>query len=204
MGHTGGVALTESARRVVGLPITFLVTGAIGLVASLALTLDKIALLENPNAQLSCNFSVLVGCSDNLNSAQGSVFGFPNPILGLVFWSAVITVGVGMLAGARFNGWFWVLFSIGTAAALALVIWFIVQSIFVLRVLCPWCMVTWSVTIPVFFVVVLHTLRSEWVPASIRKVASAGFFWIPIATLLCYVIIAVLAQAQLDVLSEFF
>ncbi|TFB80198.1 vitamin K epoxide reductase family protein [Terrimesophilobacter mesophilus] len=204
MRQTGSVPLTDSVRRPVGLPITLLVTGAIGLLASLALTLDKIALLENPNVQLGCNFSVLIGCSDNLNSVQGSVFGFPNPILGLVFWAAVITVGVGMLAGARFAGWFWALFSIGTAAALALVVWFIIQSIFVLRVLCPWCMVTWVVTIPVFFVVVLHTLRSEPVPAPLRRVASVGFFWIPAATLVCYVVIAVLAQVQLDVLGEFF
>lgn len=196
--------MTETARRPIGVPIFFLVTGVLGLIASLSLTLDKIALLENPNAQLSCNFSVLVGCSDNLNSAQGAVFGFPNPILGLVFWSAVVTVGVAMLAGARFAGWFWVLFTIGTTAAFALVIWFIAQSIFVLRVLCPWCMVTWSITIPLFFVVVLHTLRMEWVPAPLRRVASVGFFWIPIVTLICYVIVAVLAQVQLDVLSEFF
>ena len=78
-----------------------LVTGAVGLVASFALTMDKFALLENPNAQLSCNVSVLVGCSTNLNSVQGSVFGFPNPLLGLVFWSAMVTIGVALLAGAR-------------------------------------------------------------------------------------------------------
>lgn len=196
--------MTEPVRRPIAVPVVLLVTGLLGLIASLSLTLDKIALLENPNAQLSCNFSVLVGCSDNLNSAQGEVFGFPNPIIGLVFWSAVFTIGVAMLAGARFAGWFWVLFSIGTAGALALVVWFIGQSIFVLRVLCPWCMVTWSITIPLFLVVVLHTLRMAWVPAPVRRVASGGFFWIPIVTLLCYVIIAVLAQVQLDVLSEFF
>ena len=198
--------MTETLRRPIGLPIIFLVTGVLGLIASLSLTLDKIALLENPNAQLSCNFSVLVGCSDNLNSAQGAVFGFPNPILGLVFWSAVVTIGVAMLAGARFAGWFWALFSIGTAAALALVVWFIAQSIFVLRVLCPWCMVTWAVTIPLFLVVVLHAARSGAVPLPepLRRFADAAFGWIPFIAFACYLVIAVLAQTQLDVLGEFF
>ncbi len=198
--------MTETLRRPIGLPIIFLVTGVLGLIASLSLTLDKIALLENPNAQLSCNFSVLVGCSDNLNSAQGAVFGFPNPILGLVFWSAVVTIGVAMLAGARFAGWFWALFSIGTAAALALVVWFIAQSIFVLRVLCPWCMVTWAVTIPLFLVVVLHAARSGAVPLPepLRRFAGAAFGWIPFIAFACYLVIAVLAQTQLDVLGEFF
>ena len=198
--------MTETLRRPIGLPIIFLVTGVLGLIASLSLTLDKIALLENPNAQLSCNFSILVGCSDNLNSAQGAVFGFPNPILGLVFWSAVVTIGVAMLAGARFAGWFWALFSIGTAAALALVVWFIAQSIFVLRVLCPWCMVTWAVTIPLFLVVVLHAARSGAVPLPepLRRFAGAAFGWIPFIAFACYLVIAVLAQTQLDVLGEFF
>ena len=142
--------------RPVGLAIALLIAGALGLMASLALTLDKITLLQQPNSQLTCNFSVLIGCSTNLNSAQGAVFGFPNPLLGLMFWPAVLAVGVALLAGARLAGWFWVLFSLGTTASLALVVWFIGQSVFVLRVLCPWCMVTWAVTIPLFLVVTLH------------------------------------------------
>lgn len=194
---------TIAERRPIGLAAALLVTGALGLLASLALTLDKIALLENPDAQLGCNFSVLIGCSTNLNSDQGSVFGFPNPLLGLLFWSAVLTIGVALLAGARFAGWFWALFAIGATGACVLVVWFIVQSIFVLRVLCPWCMVTWAVTIPLFLAVVLHALRSgALVPASIRRAAAAGFAWIPLIALLCYLIVAVLAQWQLDVLGQ--
>lgn len=183
-----------------------LVTGAVGLVASFALTMDKFALLENPNAQLSCNVSVLVGCSTNLNSVQGSVFGFPNPLLGLVFWSAMVTIGVALLAGARFAGWFWALFSLGTAASLALVVWFISQSIFVLRVLCPWCMTTWAVTIPLFLVVTMYTLRSGVlpIPNPLRRAAAAAYSWIPLITLVCYLAVAGLAQWQLNVLGQLF
>lgn len=188
--------------RSIGLSVTLVVLGAIGLAASLALTLDKIALLENPEAQLNCNFSVLVSCGTNLNSAQGEVFGFPNPLLGLVFWSAVLVVGVGTLAGARFDPWFWMLFSLATTAAFALVVWFIVQSIFVLGVLCPWCMVTWVATIPLFLVVVLHTLRGEPFAPRLRGFASSVYGWVPLLTIACYVIVAVLAQVKLDVLAQ--
>lgn len=179
--------------------------GVIGIWAAFALTLDKFALLENPQADLGCNISVLVGCSTNLNSAQGEVFGFPNPLLGLAFWSATITVGVAMLAGATFARWFWAIYALAATASLALVIWFIGQSVFVLHVLCPWCMVTWAVTIPMFWVVVLHSMRSGAIPLppAGRRIAGVLFSWIPIITLGCYLIIAVLAQVQLDVLSEF-
>ncbi len=179
-----------------------MVTSTIGLVASLALTLDKIALLENPNTQLNCDFSVLVSCGANLNSAQGSVFGFPNPLLGLMFWSAVMAVGIGLLAGATFAGWFWMLFSLGTGVAFVLVVWFIGQSIFVLGVLCPWCMVTWAVTIPLFFAVTLHTLWGNRLPASVRRVVATGSTWLPLATFACYLVIAGLAHWKLDLLGQ--
>ncbi|CAN5444301.1 hypothetical protein BH09ACT4_BH09ACT4_04530 [soil metagenome] len=198
MGFTG------PTRSPLGVPITFVVTGLLGLLASLSLTLDKLALLENPSAELNCNVSVLVGCTSNLNSEQGSVFGFPNPILGLVFWSAIIAIGVGILAGARFAGWFWILASLAAASALTLVVWFIAQSIFVLGVLCPWCMLTWAVIIPMFFVIVLQTLQSEWFPPRLRSVAGAGYAWVPLATLVCYLVIALLAQLRLDAFGQLF
>jgi uncharacterized membrane protein len=200
--QTGRVPPPSSVQRPIGLAITLVVLGAIGLVSSLALTFDKIALLENPAAPLSCNFSVLVSCGANLNSAQGEVFGFPNSILGLMFWSAVIVVGVGVLAGARFDFWFWIACSAGATAAFIFVVWFIAQSIFVLGVLCPWCMVTWLVTIPLFFVVLLHTLRSERCVPKMRTLAAGLFGWIPLMTLACYLVVAVLAQVNLDVLAQ--
>ena len=44
---------------------------------------DKILVLENPEADLDCNFSIIVQCGKNLGSWQGEILGFPNPILGL-------------------------------------------------------------------------------------------------------------------------
>ncbi|MBX3098580.1 MAG: vitamin K epoxide reductase family protein [Salinibacterium sp.] len=192
-----------SHRAPITVVVTLLVTGAVGLTASLALTLDKFALLADPNTPLSCNFSALVSCSTNLNSEQGAIFGFPNSLLGLMFWSAVIVVGVGLLAGGHFAPWFWGLFSLGSAAAFGLVVWFIGQSIFVLGVLCPWCMVTWTATIPLFLVVVFDTLRAAEVPIPqpVRRAAATAFNWIPLVTFAAYLLIAVLAQWRLDLFA---
>ena len=186
-----------------GLGIFLIVAGVIGWMAAFALTMEKFHLLEFPDASLSCDFSVLVQCGANLASWQGSVFGFPNPILGLTGWVAPIVVGAALLAGARFDRWFWLLFNAGVAAALVFVIWLISQSIFVLGTLCPWCMVTWAVTIPVFWAVTLRNLAAGTIPASrrIRRAASALNGWIVILTLACYVVVAVLAQLRLDVLA---
>lgn len=194
------------AKKPLSLAISLIVFGAIGAYAAFALIMDKIALLENPNTSLNCDFSVLVACSTNLNSAQGQVFGFPNPVLGLAFWPAVAAIGVALLAGARMAGWFWALFSLAATGAFALVVWFVSESIFSLRVLCPWCMVTWAVTIPLFFIAWFYTLGYSKlsVPARLRSASAKMFSWIPLITIVCYLIIAVLAQWQLDVLGVIF
>lgn len=186
-----------------GLAIFLIVAGVIGWIAAFALTLDKFQLLQDPNAQLGCNLSILVQCGVNLNSWQGAILGFPNPIIGLAAWIAPIAVGVAVLAGAQFARWFWIAFNIGFLGALGFVIWLISQSIFVLGTLCPWCMVTWSVTIPSFIAVTAFTLRNGIIPAppAVRRVAGVVSSWIVVVTLGCYLVVAVIAQLRLDVLS---
>jgi uncharacterized membrane protein len=192
------------ARRPVVVAIWLVFAGVVGWWAAFSLTMERFAQLKNPGEAASCDFSVLVQCSANLQSPQGSVFGFPNPIIGLTAWAAPIVVGMALLAGARFARWFWALFWVGFAFALTFVIWLISQSIFVLGTLCPWCMVTWSVVIPSFFVVTLHVLREGVVPvARVRSIADRLMPWVPLMTLAAFVIIAVIAQLRLNVLAQF-
>lgn len=195
---------TASKKSPVGLAVFLIIAGAIGFAAAFALTLDKVAMLEDPNAQLSCNFSVLVGCSTNLGSWQGAVFGFPNPLIGVAAWSVVITIGAAILAGATFERWFWLGLNVGVTAALAFVIWLMGQSFFVLDVLCPWCMVTWAVTIPVFLAVTLYNLKTGTIPVPprIRRLAAGAYSWIFVITIVCYLIAATIAQLQMDFLHR--
>ena len=46
----------------------------------------------------------------------------------------------------------------GARAGLVFVAWLAIQSVWVIGALCPWCMVTWLVTIPTFYAVLLHVL----------------------------------------------
>ncbi|GHD39056.1 vitamin K epoxide reductase family protein [Mycetocola manganoxydans] len=193
----------EISSRPVGFAVFLLVAGTIGWIAAFALTVEKFVSLESPGVALSCDYSVLVQCAANLSSWQGAAFGFPNPVLGLAGWVAPIMVGGALLAGARFDRWFLLLFQLGVTAAFAFVLWLISQSIFVLGTLCPWCMVTWAVTIPLFWAVTLRNLANGIlpVPRSIRSAARVLSGWIVVLTFGCYVVIAVLAQLRLDVLA---
>ena len=189
-------------RRPWAFAIFLIVAGALGWWAAFALTIDKFLLLENPNADLDCNFSLLVQCGENLNSWQGAVFGFPNPILGLGGFVAPIAVGAGLLAGARFARWFWILFNAGVLGALAFVIWLISQSIFVLGTLCPWCMLAWSVTIPMFWVLTLRNLAEGVFGEKPRALGRALASWVVPITVASYVVVALIAQFRLDVIAH--
>ena len=189
-------------RRPWILAIFLIVAGAAGWWAAFQLTIDKFAVLAHPGTDLNCNFSVLVQCGKNLDSWQGSAFGFPNPIIGLGGFAAVIAVGVGLLAGAAFARWYWIAFNIGIAGALAFVIWLIGQSIFVLGTLCPWCMLVWLVTIPLFWVVTFRNLAEGVYGSAAKRAGHALQSWIIPITIICYVIVALIAQVILDVIHR--
>jgi uncharacterized membrane protein len=190
--------------RPVALAVFLIIAGALWLLAAFELSVEKVLVLADPEHVPNCNVGVLVGCTTNLESWQGSVFGFPNPFIGLMAWPVVITIGVAILARAHFAHWFWIGFNAGVAGALVFVGWLIAQSIYVLDVLCPWCMLTWAVTIPAFWVVTLHNLRTGHIPASARVRAVAGelYKWIPLITLVCYAIVVVLAQVHMNAIPR--
>lgn len=194
------MSASSTRARPVLLAVWLIVAGIIGWIAAFALTTERIHLLQDATATASCDFNLVVQCGANLTSAQGSVFGFPNPLLGVAGWVAPIVVGAAILSGARFSRWFWAAFWVGIAFAFGFVVWLISQSIFVLGTLCPWCMVTWFVTIPTFYAVTLHLLRTGVVPVPrrARSVAAGLIAWVPLLAVLSYVAIAVVAQVRLD------
>lgn len=182
--------------------IFLIVAGAAGWWAAFQLTIDKFAVLAHPDTVLNCNISPLVQCGKNLSSWQGSAFGFPNPILGLGGFAAVIAVGVGLLAGAAFARWYWIAFNLGIAGALAFVIWLISQSIFSLGTLCPWCMLVWLVTIPLFWVVTSRNMAQGVYGTGAARAGRALMSWVVPITVICYAIVALIAQLELDVIHR--
>jgi uncharacterized membrane protein len=195
-------AATE--KRPIVYAIVLIVASVLGWYAAFQLTIDKFAILANDKADLNCNISFIVQCGKNLDSWQGSLFGFPNPILGLTGWMAPLVVAAALLAGAKFHRWFWIVFNLGIAGAMLLVLFLISQSILVLGTLCVWCMLTWAVTIPVFWLVTLRNFSTGVfpVPPRARSFFAAAYTWVPAITIVCYLAIAVLAQVRLDLLSN--
>ncbi|MFL2002086.1 vitamin K epoxide reductase family protein [Microbacterium sp. A1-JK] len=197
-----GEKLSQFVRREILFGLFLVLCGGIGLTASMALSVEKIEKLANPDAGLSCDFSVLVQCSANLDSAQGAAFGVPNPFLGLTGFALVLGIGVSVLAVPHFARWFWVLFNLGVAGAFAFVVWLIGQSIYVLGTLCPWCLVVWVTTIPLFLFVTARNLREGVFGARAQRVGAALWPWMTLVTVAGYLVVAVLAQLRLNVLAS--
>lgn len=199
--------MSEQRPRPVVYAVWLIIASVIGWFAAFELTVEKFAKLEDPNAVSNCYVSVLVQCDTNLNSWQGELFGFPNPLIGLTGWMAPLVVGVAVLAGARFPRWFWAAFGAGITFAFGFVCWLIGQSLYAsnLGVLCPWCMATWSVTIPTFFATMVHLTRNGTFTRDekVRARADRLMAWVPLATILAYAFVLFLIQLRgLDLLGE--
>ena len=148
--------------------------GSLGLLASFKLTLDKMAVLANPSYVPSCDINPVVTCGSVIESAQGAAFGFPNPFLGLAGFAVVVTIGMSLLAGAKYPRWFWLGLQLGVTFGVVFVHWLIWQSLYTIGALCPYCIVVWTVTIPIFWYVTLHNLQAKniTIPAKFSKFIS--------------------------------
>ena len=126
-----------------------LVCGLIGIIACWELISSQLDLLRNPDAELICDVSPLVSCGDSLNVWQGNLLGVPNSFIGAIAFGALTAIGAALLSGVRLPRWMWWGLSAGSLGGIAFVIWFLSVSIMTFGKLCPFCMVIWSVTIPV-------------------------------------------------------
>lgn len=155
--HRGdGAASRSPAFSGVRLAWTLTLGGLVGLAASVTLLIEKIELLKNPDYVPSCNISPILSCGSIMRTPQAELFGFPNPILGVVGFAVVVTVGVSVLAGAEYRRFFWLGLQVGATLGALFVHWLIYQSLYKIGALCPYCMVVWIVTVTIFWYVTLH------------------------------------------------
>lgn len=153
-------ARSDTDRHERGLGIVLAIAGTVGVIAAVALLLEKMALLANPDYIPSCDISPILACGSVMTTPQAEAFGIPNPIIGIAGFAVVATIGAGLLAGATYAPWFWGAIQVGVTFAVIFVHWLIYQSLYVIGALCPYCIVVWAVTIPIFWYPTIRNLRS--------------------------------------------
>lgn len=141
-----------------------IVGGVLGLIAAFQLTLEKVRVLADSAYVPACDLNPVLSCGSVIVTPQAEVFGFPNPVMGLAGFTVVITLGVLLVGGVAMPRWVWIGLNAGALLGFGFVQWLIWQSLYTIGSLCPWCMVVWTVTAPIFVWVTAANLLSDRIP----------------------------------------
>lgn len=181
----------------------------VALIAAFVLSLEKIHLLSNPDAILSCSFNLVLNCSVVMQSWQSSVFfGIPNMYIGLVSFPVLITVAVAALwGGAHFKKGFLLTMNIGVLLGTIFAYWLFFQSLYVIQVLCPWCLVV-TVSCTLMFAAVTHISLDENVlglskraDRRVRAFLAKGYHQLVVASWIVLMIALVLLKFGADLFA---
>jgi uncharacterized membrane protein len=154
--HKAADKQAKETRWIFGI---MLVAGLMALTAAFVLSVEKIELLQHPNQSLACDFNIVFNCSNVMQTWQSRVFGFPNMYIGLMAYSVIVTVSVLGLMGVVFPRRFLIAANIGFALGALFAYWLLFQSIYVIQILCPWCLVVTVTTTLILSSMTHYTMR---------------------------------------------
>ena len=145
--------------------------GLLGLLAASVLMLEKMAVLQDPNYQPSCNLNPVISCGSVMQTKQADAFGLSNSIVGIAGFSVVATIGFAIIAGAQFKRWFWRGMLAGSTFGVTFSMWLFLQGVYNIGAVCPYCALIWVVTIVQFIYVLYYCVEVGHipVPAKIRR-----------------------------------
>lgn len=149
-------------------PYILIACSIIGLLASLILTYDKIHVLRNPNYDPACNINPILSCGSVMKTEQASLLGMPNTIFGIMAFTALLTFGAMLAAGASVKKWIWLSAQAAATLGVAFMHYLFFQGVFRINAICPWCFATWMATIPIFVYITLTNLRLGYLGDSNR------------------------------------
>ena len=156
--------------------------GLIALISSAILVYERLQIYIDAGHSTVCDINALLSCGTVMRTPQAEAFGFPNPFIGLVGFSIVVTIGAAMMAGAQFKKWFWVCMNVGLAAATAFIMWLWYQTTFQINALCLFCMIVWIMTITLFVKTTVRYVSAGVIPAAQSMRESArGWSWFAIS-----------------------
>ncbi len=140
-----------------------LVSSTLSLIASLVLSAEAITLAKQPTVKLACDINAIVSCGKVARSWQSNLLGFPNAFLGLMSEPVVIAVAIAGLGLVAFPRWFLRTAHLFYLAGLAFAFWLLSQSFFVIKALCPWCLLVTLSTVTVFATMTrINIMENTW------------------------------------------
>lgn len=193
LGHAAGPSISAPTRRAPsrGPSVVLLVAAATGLLASLALSVEKYRVLSNPGYLPACTVSEVVNCGSVMQSWQSTVLGFPNAIVGVAGYSVVVTVAVMALAGASPARWVWFGLLAGAGLGTVFVHWLAWQTAYDIGALCVYCIAVWVSTITILGCAGALLLAGAGQDAAGPVRGSAVVGWVPVGLIVWLTLLAV-------------
>ncbi len=133
----------------------------LGLWSSLALSIELVHLLEQPDAPLTCDINAAVSCSSIMETEAAEVLGFPNTFIGLIGYAVMLTIGGLGLFRVKFPGFVFLSVTIGAFGAFIFSYWLMYYSVYGTGVLCPYCILSCISATLVFFSFLLIGLQDN-------------------------------------------
>jgi len=141
--------------------IVMLVAAVAAFLAAFVLSVEKLELLKNPDAQLTCSFNLVLNCASVMKTPQASVFGFPNSYIGIAGFAIVIAVAMGGILKVAFSRAYLVTAQAFFGLGLLFAYWLFFQSVYVIQILCPWCLIVTVATTLIFESLLRINLRAN-------------------------------------------
>ncbi|MCV7744470.1 vitamin K epoxide reductase family protein [Micrococcus luteus] len=188
--------------RPAGTAALLLITSLVALTATIIIIVERALLTADPTHRTSCDLNPWVSCGRVMQSWQAHTFGFPNTYIGVVAFSVLITVGMSLLAGARFARWYWLLMNAGILAGFAFCVWLWYSAVYSIGTLCLYCMVVWAMVIAQLVLVTSRNLQTGTLPAPAGLVRLARELAWPVIVLLYVLVFAsILLELGLGVIG---
>ncbi len=151
---------------------------ALGIIASLVLSVEAITLAKNPEASLSCSVNIVLNCATVAKHPSSELLGFPNSFVGLLTLPVILTIAVAGLSGVTFPRWFMRAAQIGAIAGVLFASWMFYESYVVIGALCPWCLLTDFSMLLIFFMIFRYNALRGWLcikSKAIEKAVAQGY-----------------------------
>ncbi len=139
-------------------PWLIFIGGVLGLIASLILVHDTLAIAQNTHYVPSCNLNPIISCGDVITFKGDSIFGLPYSFYGVAAFGMLVAAGAGMIAKANFEKWYWAILQLATTIGLISAYYLLFKSIYDIHALCPFCLSIDVITTTIFWYTTLRNI----------------------------------------------
>jgi len=133
----------------------------VAFIAAFVLSVEKLEIIKNPDAALSCSVNLVLNCASVMKTSQAEIFGFPNSYIGIAGFAIVIAVAIGGLIGVKYSRAYLVTAQVFYGLGLVFAYWLFFNSVYAIQVLCPWCLVVTVATTIIFEALLRYNLRQN-------------------------------------------